>query len=172
MYKMVGCILIITACSGIGYLKGLDIQKHLTEIKTLRQLFLMLRSEIKYKKAPLGEAFWNIGRRMEGKYEEWLIELSEKLEEKSGSTFMEIWADTIENNLKDTNLNQTDLKNLKELGLHMGYLDGEMQIGTIGLFLEQLEIEIQRMRENIVTQRRICNCLGVMGGIFLSIILI
>lgn len=172
MLKIVGCIMIIAAGSGIGYLRGLDFQKHLTEIQSLRRLFLMLKSEIKYTKTPLGEAFYHIGRRMEGKYAEWLLELSKELEEKTGTAFINVWSNTIDQYLRDTNLNREDLKRLKAAGRQMGYMDEEMQIGTIHLFLEQLEEEIRHMRENLATQRRLCNCLGVMGGIFLAVVLV
>lgn len=57
MQKIIGCVLIIAASTGMGYLKGLDLQRYLTEMQELRQLFCMLKSEIKYTKAPLGEAF-------------------------------------------------------------------------------------------------------------------
>lgn len=83
-----------------------------------------------------------------------------------------MWSNTIEEYLRDTYLKKTDLEHLKEIGLHMGYMDEEMQIGTINLYLEQLELEIQKMRAGIAVQRRLCNCLGVMGGIFLAIVLI
>lgn len=172
MQKIIGCILIITACTGIGYLKGVDLQKHLTEIQTLRQLFFMMKSEIKYTKAPLGEAFWHIGRRLDGAYAKWMMELSKRLEQKSGSRFADLWNDSIVEYLNDTYLSREDLQKLKSLGGHMGYLDEEMQIGTINLFLEQLETEIEKIRENIAAKRKLCNCLGVMGGIFLAVVLI
>lgn len=172
MRKFIGCILIVLAGSGMGYFKGVELQQHLSEIEEIRQLFLMLRSEIKYIKAPLGEAFYQIGRRMDGIYAKWLTGLAEKLEEKSGAIFINLWNESIDTYLKGTCLKKEDLKQLKEMGTRMGYLDGEMQIGTIDLFLEQLEVEIQMLRQNINERRRLCNCLGVMGGIFLAIVLI
>lgn len=172
MQKFIGCVLIVLASSGMGYFRGMELQQHLSEIEGIRQLFLMLRSEIKYTKAPLGEAFYHIGRRMDGIYKKWLDGLAEKLEEKSGAVFTNVWSESIDTYLKGTCLQKEDLKQLKEVGAHMGYLDEEMQIGAIDLFLEQLEVEIQVMRQNIATQRRLCNCLGVMGGVFLAVVLI
>ena len=171
MLKFTGCILIVVASSVMGYMRGLDIQRHLEDVQTIRQLFLMLKSEIKYAKTPFAEAFYHIGRRMEGQYAKWLMQLSRELEEKTGAVFINVWSSTIENCLKDTYLSREDLNRLKEAGVHMGYMDEEMQLGAIRLFLEQLEIEIQQIRENIAVQRRLCNCLGVMGGIFLAVIL-
>lgn len=172
MQKFIGCILIVLAGSGMGYFKGVALQQHISEMEEIRQLFLMLRSEIKYTKTPLGEAFYHIGRRMDGVYGTWLKELSGKLEEKSGAVFREVWSGTIEECLKNTALWPKDLRALKAIGVHMGYMDEEMQIGTIDLFVEQLNVEIQNMRQNIAIQRRLCNCLGVLGGVFLAVVLI
>lgn len=172
MQKIVGSILIITASTGIGLLKGMDLQKYLGDLQCLRELFLMLRSEIKYTKAPLGEAFTHIGKRLGGEYGRWLLMLARKLEEKQGKTFWEIWNHSVEDALLHTKLKKNDLEQLKSLGRNMGYLDEEMQLGTIHLYLEQLNLEIQRTRESLESKKRLCNCLGVMGGIFLVVILI
>lgn len=171
MQKLIGCVLVITASSGIGYLKGLDLQKHLEALGELRQIFLMLKSEIKYTKTPLGEAFYHIGKRMKNQYTGWLEEVSERLSEKSATVFAEVWNQTIDCHLKNTALSLENIKLLKAAGIHMGYMDEEMQLAAIQLFLEQLELEIQTISENLVTQRKLCNCLGVMGGIFLAVVL-
>lgn len=172
MQKLMGCILIIAAGSGFGFLKGMDLQRYLSEIQQLRQMFLMLKSEIKYTKAPLGEAFANIGRRIPGNYGRWMTELSKRLEEKSGTTFQMLWNRTIDEYVSGMSLKKEDVEKLKAMGMNMGYLDEEMQLGTIDLYLEQLNVEIQRTRESLVTKKRLCNSLGVMGGIFLAIVLI
>lgn len=170
--KLIGSIMIVAAGTGIGFLSGMDLQKYLAEIQCLGQIFLMLKSEITYTKAPLGEAFWNIGNRVPGNYGIWLQELSKRLEKKSGNTFLQLWKETIDVFLKDTRLKKSDLEKLKAMGMHMGYLDEEMQLGTIGLYLEELNEEIKRTREELAMKRRLYNCLGVMGGIFLAVVLI
>ena len=54
----------------------------------------------------------------------------------------------------------------------MGYLDREMQVGAIDLYLEQLKLNIRKMQEELPEKRRILNCLGVMGGIFVAVVLV
>ena len=61
---------------------------------------------------------------------------------------------------------------MKAIGMQMGYLDEQMQLGTIDLYLEQLSFVIEKAREELVMKKRLCNCLAVTGGIFLVIILI
>lgn len=149
MYKWIGSLLIIAAGAGMGWLKGADLQKRLTAMQSLRQIFLMLRSEIQYTKAPLGEAFWRIGRRTDGIYGAWLKKLAERLGQHSETSFRNIWIHTAEESLTESGLSQEDVEYLKAAGEQMGYLDERMQLGTIDLFLEQLESEIREQRRTI-----------------------
>lgn len=171
MQKLVGSVLILAASTGIGFLKGMDMQKYLKELQDLRQVFLMLRSEIRYTKAPLAEAFLHISRRIEGVYGKWLVSLAGRMEEKSGGMFQDIWKESVENALGKTHLKETDLEQLSLFGRNIGYLDGEMQMGTIDLYLEQLQVEIEQMRDGLAVKKKLCNCLGVMGGIFLVVLI-
>lgn len=170
MQKLIGSILILTASAGIGVAKGMELQQYLKELELLKQLFLMLKSEIKYTRAPLGEAFADIGGRLGGMLGAWLISLSEQLKEKSGTTFSGLWTQSIMCSFRKSSLKESDVEQLKAMGGHMGYLDEEMQLGTIDLYLEQLELTICRVREELTAKRKLCHCLGVMGGIFLVVI--
>ncbi len=171
MQRMIGAILIVFASGGIGVAKGMELQKYLWELEQLRQFFWMLKSEIQYTKAPLSEAFSHIGRRMDGVQGEWLLHLAKLLEEKAGVTFFQLWRETIDCCLAKSELKRKDKEELKAIGKQMGYLDEKMQIGTIDLYLERLTFAIQKTREELITKKKLCNCLGVMGGIFLVIIL-
>lgn len=172
MQRVVGMILILVASGGIGVAKGMDIQKYLKELEQLKQIFWMLRREIQYTKTPFPEAFANIGRRAGEPFGEWLILLSKKLEERAGMTFFQLWTDSIDSCLKKTKLKQDDKELLNEMGMQMGYLDEKMQLGTIDFYLEQLDFVIRKTRAEAATKKRLYNCLGVMGGIFLVIILL
>lgn len=85
---------------------------------------------------------------------------------------MELWSKSIEDCWKGQNLKQSDIEKLKAAGENMGYLDEEMQIGTIDLYVEQLEREIQCLQKEFAVEKRLCHCLGILGGIFLAVILI
>ena len=165
MQRIMGAILIIFASGGIGVTKGIELQKYLRELEQLKQIFWMLKREIQYTKA-------HIGRRMEGAQGEWLLYLARQIEEKAGATFFQLWTESIDQCLIKSQLKSKDREELKAIGMQMGYLDEQMQLGTIDLYLEQLSFVIEKAREELVMKKRLCNCLGVMGGIFLVIILI
>lgn len=54
----------------------------------------------------------------------------------------------------------------------LGYLDLEMQLSSIDLYLEQLEISIREAESSIGSKQKLYQSLGVAGGIFLVILLI
>ena len=63
------------------------------------------------------------------------------------------------------------LEQLAGLGEHLGYLDVDMQERTLGLYLEQLDISIEYLRTNQREKCRLYTSLGIMGGMFLVIVM-
>lgn len=172
MLKAAGCILILAASAGFGFLSGRELKQRLEELKYLKKLLLILRGEIKYTKAPFPEAFRNISKRCKMPFSDFFKNLGEELDKLSGKGFPEIWKERIELDLKELKLNQADRMQLNRLGEQFGYLDGEMQINTIDLYMEQLETEIKTAEKETAGKVRLFNCLGIMGGIFVLLIII
>lgn len=172
MLKLIGVLLILLSGAGMGFKKGAELSKELAELQELRRIFLMLRSEIEYTKAPLGEAFYQISRRTSGIYQEWLLSLTEQLKEKNGQSFREVWEIMIRKKLTTLHLSTIEQEQLKNMGSNLGFYDREMETGAIDLYLEQLKIQIENMQEEIPEKKRIFRCLGIMGGLFAAVILI
>lgn len=171
MLKLFGAFLVIGASTGLGFSMSYDLRKRIDDLKYLRKIILMLRGEVKYMKSPLGEAFLNIGGRIKEPFKSFLESLAAELDDLGGKTFLEIWSTRIKNDLKELKINKQDLFQLEKIGENLGYLDGEMQLATIDLYVEQLEEEIKIAQESIGSKSRIYNCLGVMGGIFVAILM-
>ena len=51
-------------------------------------------------------------------------------------------------------------------------MDKEMQLSTIDLYLEHLELEIDEGNNNMNTNSRLYKCLGIMGGVLVTLIII
>jgi stage III sporulation protein AB len=78
----------------------------------------------------------------------------------------------IDEELVRINLNKRDCITLKRVGEHLGYMDKEMQLGMIDLYVEQLDEEIKISKECIDEKIRVYNCLGVAVGIFAVLIIL
>lgn len=171
MLKIIGMVLVIGASTGFGFSMSYDLRKRIDELKYIRKIMLMLRGEVKYMKSPLPEAFLSISTRVRKPYQLFLENASGELGDLDGKTFYAIWRDRINADLKDLKLTKQDFYHLEKIGENLGYLDGEMQLGTIDLYVEQLAGEIKVAEETIGSKSRIYNCLGVMGGMFVAILM-
>ncbi len=170
--KYIGALLIVASSSAIGFHLSSDLKLRIEELSILKKIALMLRGEIKYTNTPLFEAFSIIGRRIKSPYKEFLFETAKELEELNGTSFTIIWEKMKKKHLEKTKLYDKDLDRLISLGENLGYLDKEMQIGTIELYLESLEQETIEAKNNLVKNSRLYQCLGVASGILITILIL
>lgn len=172
MSKIAGAVMILVACCGMGFGKSMEYKKRIRDLLNVKKILLMLRGEIKYAKSPLAEAFAAIGKRQENVFGEFLLQVADGMNEQQGETFLQIWENKLELILPKSALLKEDRQQLKRLGGQLGYLDREMQISTIDLQVEQLEMLIKRLEEEQGKRCRVCSCLGVFAGIMLNLILL
>ncbi|MFA9375482.1 MAG: stage III sporulation protein AB [Lachnotalea sp.] len=172
MLKIIGSILIVVATTGIGLTAGRDLKIRLDNLRYIKKLMLMLKGEIKYLKAPLGEAFFNVGKRAKEPFNSFFNQIASDIESLECESFYEIWSKHIDEELSKIKLNKRDCITFKRVGEHLGYMDKEMQLGMIDLYVEQLEEEIKISKESIDEKIRVYNCLGVAVGIFAVLIML
>jgi Stage III sporulation protein AB (spore_III_AB). len=172
MLKIVGIIIIIFSSTGLGVTFANDIKKRVEHMKILKKMVIMLDGEIKYANSPLAEAFSNMAKRIETPFSDFLNKISKELDAFTGVTFKNVWRKHIEQDLKQTKLTEKDKEQLKNLGENMGYLDREMQHNSILLYLEQLEKEIEEAVGELQKKTKVYHSLGIMGGLFLAVILL
>ena len=77
----------------------------------------------------------------------------------------------IKEQLKGTALTKEDKEEFARFGESLGYLDVEMQKNAMKLYLKELEQKIEYLQKEIPQKRKLYQSLGVMGGIFLLILL-
>ena len=172
MIKGIGALLILASAAGIGVSFGNDLKGRCMELRMLKQMIYMLRGEIKYTKTPLPEAFASIAVRMREPFGSFLEELAEQMGHPGKGSFGELWQERIKTRLSGTHLKREDKEQLGGLGEVLGYLDLEMQLSSIDLYLEQLELGIREAQEAARTKQKLYQSLGVAGGIFLVILLV
>lgn len=172
MLKLAGAVMIIASAAGIGVSCSVDVKRYCMELRLLKQMLYMLRGEIKYTKTPLQEAFLAISVRMPEPFRAFLEQTAGEMENLDGRTFGELWRGQIQKGLGSTRLKREDREQLGALGESLGYLDLEMQLSSIELYLEQLEIRIRDAQESLAGKQKLYQSLGVAGGIFLVILLL
>ena len=84
--------------------------------------------------------------------------------------FSKIFRETAQQCLKDSALHKKDLEAFAQLGEYLGWMDITLQKNTITLYQEQLKQEIQYLERELPGRKKMCQSLGVIAGIFLSIL--
>mgnify|MGYP003391367340 CR=1 FL=1 len=166
MLKGLGSILILVACVGLGYAHSIELKVHLKDLEDVHKLFLLLKSELQYTKAPFSELFLNVSKKMQTPYREWLDNLSEQLKSKNRASFWETWCESIDEDLKGSRLKKAELTELKEVGKNLEHVE------HLELFIEQMNERIKCTREEYRSKTKLCQSMGIMGGIFLVILLL
>lgn len=171
MQKFVGSLMILAATTWAGVLYGNEQQNGLNQMYYLRHLIQMLRGELEYSSAPLGEIFCRIAVRVKEPYRSWMHYLQKETENRSEEQFQKIWCAGIEKYLGKLHLKRESKRRLIEIGEYIGKMDRMSESRNLMLYLENMDQEIKDFREEIKDKKRISGCIGVMSGLFLVIIL-
>lgn len=172
MIKWLGIGFVILGSTAMGMVMSGDLEKRVRQLKELRKMLVMIQGEIRYANAPLSEAFHHVGRRVPAPFQEFLEHVACQMEEYRGEVFSDIFARNVRIDLAGTALKKEDKEQLLRLGENLGYLDGQMQMNSIELYLHQLNETCEEASQEVRNKSKVYHCLGVMGGLFLAIIFI
>lgn len=172
MTKLIGAILVVSSCSALGCYFSNEVKTRINNLKEIKKILILLRGDIEYANTALPEAIQALSRRHNGTYKRFLTNVSKKLLELNGESFGSIWKEAVDKELQDTSLHKKDYGLLNQLGESIGYLDKSMQINTLDLYLGQIEETIKELSESAKDKAYLYNALGIMGGIFITIILL
>ena len=170
--KIAGACLVIISCSGLGIFASGQFSQRLKNLEQLRQMIFLLKGEIVYGRSPLTDAFERVGARGRGEIAEAFKRTGQRLSDQPGEPFFIIWQEEIDRIPEKFPLLEEDRQKLKDMGEHLGYLDTEQQERTILLYLEQLDLSIEYLRSHRQERVRLYTSLGIMGGLFLTIVLV
>lgn len=172
MLKIIGAIIIITSSTAIGLYYSTLAKTRVEELKDLRKCMYILKGDIRYSATPLPEAIKTVAMKIESNLSPFFNKISDELNKLEGNTFSEIWERCVKAELNQSCLSIKDKMYLVHFGESMGYLDKDTQMSTIDLYISQLDTEIDELTITVKEKTRLYNLLGIMGGIFVTIIII
>lgn len=170
--KILGSLLTISSSAAIGFYFSLILKERVEDLKNLKKCIFILRGDIRYANTPLPEAIGCMAQRNQSNLKIFFAKVSDELNQLDCKPFCEVWKKGVDENLKDTCMNKKDKMYLSNLGENLGYLDKEMQINTIDLYIEQLESELSETESSVKEKTRLYNLLGILTGIFITIIML
>lgn len=169
---MIGALLVIGSSTAIGLYFSTMTKGRVKDLKVLKKYIFLLRGDIEYSSTPLPEAIEMLSRRSNDRFREFFTQVAAELRKLDGIPFAEIWDKAIQTNMNENFLTDTDKELLKKLGDTLGFMDKSMQLKSIDLYLEQLELELSDAIRTEKEKTRLYNLLGVLCGIFITVVLI
>ena len=152
---------------------GLDrTDVHVKDLETLQKIIQYLRGEIVTAASPLPDAFWETGRRMRDPYRDFLQDISEDMRRPDGKTLPAILEENTAVHLADTRLTKEEKEELQEAGCGLGTGDRAMQKANLDRYEARLVQRIAELQKGLPERKRLCQSLGIMGGLFLFLILV
>ncbi len=171
-FKCIGCLLIIAGSSGWGCWMAGNYRSRLCLLEQLRQMVLMLKGQILYANAPLQEGFEAVGQRTEGILSDLFSQVAKRIDQQQGEPFCQIWKEEVGHLDESSSFSLADRQSLAALGEHLGFMDKNMQEKNLLLYLEELDLVIEDLRKHKQERCRLYISLGIMGGLFLAVLLL
>ena len=144
MFRIVGCLLIIAAGTGLGFSESLRLSERICTLEMLLQMVICLKGEISSGNASLPDAFCGTAGRMNGKYREFLINAANRMKAGNGEKLSQICRECAE----------------------------EMQLRQLSLYEKNLEVEIGNLKKEASGKKKLYRGLGVFGGLLLAVLLV
>lgn len=172
MVKIMGCILVMAGCTAIGFWRAEYMRRRLQEMQELKRYVLFMKGEIRCGNRTLPETFLELGKKAKGVWKQFFCNIGEELKKMQGGTLSEIWKEEMNKQLSGSYLKEREKKEWMTLGENLGYLDMEMQLHLLDIFQMHLSENMKEEREDVKNQSKLSRILGVMSGIFLTVLLI
>ena len=172
MVKLVGAVLVLVSAYAMGSVLALRVKEQEKWLKEIKTTMFLLIGELEYRQMPLPEALEMIGKRHGGNLQTFFQVLSEELKKKEGFSLQEIWQQLAILALKDSPLSKQQKEEFAELGLYFTETDRETRKNSMEFYLNRLEEDIVSIRETGGEKAYLCRTLGMLGGIFLLILVL
>jgi stage III sporulation protein AB len=172
MIKMLGMFCLFCACTGMGFWKSRQYQARIAQLRELMRIADFLKGEIIFAKSTLAEALERISYKTRAPFSRFLLTLSSRMKEYAGQEFSMILGQVMKETLKDTALWKEDMEEFYHTASNLGYLDKEMQIHLLDVYLHEQEQKIEALVIELPKMQKMFKSLGILGGAFFVILLI
>ncbi|MBP3570178.1 MAG: stage III sporulation protein AB [Lachnospiraceae bacterium] len=172
MIKLIGAVMVLISAYAIGSLLALRVKEQEKWLKDMKTTLFLLLGELEYRQMPLPDAMERISNRHGGYLSAFFQVLSEEMRKKEGYTLQELWYRVAEPVFKNSPLSKTQAEEFAELGLYFTESDKKTRREALDFYLNRLEEEIVQLREKGADKAYLCRTLGMLGGIFLLIMVL
>lgn len=172
IFKIAGAVCIIISTTAIGFGQSFRLHLRYRELLELKKLLNLLSGEVRFGGGNLEETFGAMAGYSSPPFRGFFDFLAGEMEKRAGERLTDIWNRAVTEQLSDSHLTVADKEIFFRLGNELGCLDRETQLQTIALATEQTEDARKELHGELPKKMRLYNCLGILAGVFITILLI
>lgn len=169
--KIAGIILIVFSGAGLGICKSLELSRREKILEQLGKMILLLKNQIRCTGDTIPDALLEVAGKMSGEYREFLLSTSGAVQKRNGNTFEEIFKDCARELLPLSKVSEEERGCFLSIGERLGYLDREMQVAQLSLLEADMDRCLGSLRRTMKEKKKLYQNMGIMGGIFLAILM-
>lgn len=178
MVRICGALLILAGSIGISYSFNHDMRCYIALKRELIKMLQLLEGEIRHRNLNLPECFASVPDRLSEPVAGFLTKLTEELRYREGTALSVLWSEKVHAYFSSAAgptrciLKDGDIEGLCGFGEEFGYRDQTMQINMIQQYEARLEEEVSGTLKQMQETSRIYSTMGVLGGVFVIVVLL
>ncbi|MBL0388145.1 stage III sporulation protein AB [Tumebacillus sp. ITR2] len=171
MFKLLGGLLILGACTMAGFRMANRYAERPKQLRQFVSALKVLETEIFYAATPLPDACQRIAARLPAPVGEFFHKMSDKLRDGRGLTGDGAWQEALDEMRSRLVLKEGDRDVLRQFGRTLGASDRADQIKHIHLGVAHLTAEEASAREDQARNEKMWRYLGALLGLTVVILL-
>lgn len=171
MLQLIGCLMVISGCTGIALVICRDYNSRLHTLSQVRDIYEDMKYYISYQRMTVPEALLKLSEKESAPFAEVFYEIYEAVQE-GNSGFPEIWQVQMEKALVYTPLNAAEKKLLLDFPSCLGYMEENAQASALDELQRQVEHHMEELSGEQKNKNKMVMSLGIAGGVLISILLL
>ena len=169
--KFLGMIFVLLGSFGIGIFYRIRYGNRLHNMQDCERALLILQGEMEYGHTPLMEACEEVSVRIGGIVGSFFAQIAKKLNTHEGA-LETIWCQTARKVLTKSQMEKEEREEWEKLGGTLGYLDLEMQVSTIQIYVRRLKLRMEQTEKESHERLRMYPVIGAFSGVLICLLLV
>lgn len=169
--KFLGMIFVLLGSFGIGIFYRIRYGNRLHNMQDCERALLILQGEMEYGHTPLMEACEEVSVRIGGIVGSFFAQIAKKLNTHEGA-LETIWCQTARKVLTKSQMEKEEREEWEKLGGTLGYLDLEMQVSTIQIYVRRLKLRMEQTEKESHERLRMYPVIGAFSGALICLLLV
>lgn len=172
MLRFLGTFILLFSCIGTGMCMERTERRRISQLEELIRSMDYLKGEISFARTTIPEAMEQMSQRSNPPFDHLFSRLARELRRFPGKGFGEVLHLVLEQERGTWNLTSEDVNLFYQACSNLGYLDKEMQVHILERCMKDLGRTCDELSQQLPQKAKLYRSLGILGGIFLIILLL